>query len=89
MKSFGIAVTLMVMLALLAGKVYSQNYNIHDIDICKEPYRDPNSRLTKECCDKLNQHIGCLCDYAHFYPRIGYTANEVCRLDWRFDCPDM
>lgn len=88
MKSFEQLVIVMVMLTMLAGKVYPQlgDCNILDIEDCFLALQDPNIPPTAKCCDDFRRHLKCFCFYQRRYFKLGDTV-RACHIDFKYDCP--
>lgn len=88
MKSFGLLVTMIAMLIVFPGKVYSQSRdcNIEDVEDCFIAIENPNIPPTKKYCDEFKQHIDCICFYKQHYFKVGDTVH-ACHIAWNAICP--
>ena len=92
MKPFGFLVIVIVILTLLAGKVYphSRVCNMLDIQDCFLALDDPRTPPIEKCCDELKQHRKCFC----FYNQHGFTLGfdslvDACHIKFDDFCQDL
>lgn len=84
---FGLLVIIMVLLTLLAAKVYPQLRDCHmyDIEDCFVDIENPNIAPTKKCCDEFRRHRDCLCFYKQHYFNLGDII-RACNIEFHDIC---